>query len=84
MLLFCRDKVLSQIPGKNLSVNQKKYFQVLKETAEYLKTKPTTPLSFHETENYTKEEAFTTRLLIGFFQKIRCKRHFQRIHHSLE
>lgn len=62
----------AQTCNVNLTEQEEKYFKTVKQTVAYLKSKKTTPLSFHETQHYSKEEAIYDSVIERFFEKENC------------
>lgn len=60
---------ISQVPTTKLNTQDRKFFQTIINLTEYLKVCKTTPLTFHESPTYTKDESFYDEIINNYFDK---------------
>ncbi len=68
----------AQVPVNNFTPKEKLYLQTLQQAAAYLKSKPTKYFGFHQTETYSKDEAFYDTVISKFFNKEKMNEIFKK------
>src|SRR5688572_10628186 len=67
----------SQKRVNEFSEQELHYFKTLLKTFDYLKTYPTTPLTFRESPTYSLKEAFYDTVIVKFFSKEKMLKSFE-------
>ena len=67
----------AQVPVNNFTPKEKLYLLTLNQAIQYLKSKPTKYFAFHQTETYSKEEAFYDTVISKFFNKEKMLKNFE-------
>lgn len=78
LLLLQSYETFSQVQVNNFTPKEKLYLKTLIQTADYLKSKPTKYFNFHQTETYSKDEAFYDTVISKFFNREKMLKNFEK------